>query len=397
MTRAPFRAEAVAAQGSRLPTEIPADGLGAAAGQVALMLAVLVAVVLTLVLAPLPRSVEMWGVVAAWPAPIRVVLPETGVVVRVHVRTGDLVGAGDPVLTLERPAGIDTPQAVLQDQIDSLTAVRALGADEAATRAASLQRQAEGILERQRGIEAILQQGRDAVALAEAEVDRLAALQAQGLALTAEVAAARKDHLDATIAVMTYGAELLAVKAEGARLADEAALADAAQRRADAALAGELAEARSNLAAQATPTSRAIVAPVGGRVDFVQARVGETLNEGAMAMVIGQPVQSWGATLYLTARQAAALRGTTALQVWLTTSDGRSIPATATLTALSVTPVPADAVTITLPHPAGTPVYRADLAIPDTEARRAGLVAGQSLRIVARLPSQRLMARPGRA
>lgn len=395
MTRSIFRRAAIEAQGNRLARTPDGDLLARAVLQAAAMLVLLATIGIALLFMPLPRTVTSEGVVTATPGPVRITAPAEGVVDDLFAVEGTEVDAGTLLMTLARPAeGLVAP-ADLQERIDRLTEARTLKAEGAQLRVDSLARQVSVAEDRLDQIDALIARSKESVALILAEAERLETLNAKGLTLVATITETQQDLVTARVAFLVQENDRIAIRAEIADLTDARAEVMAAHRAEDARLAAELAEVRSNLAALASPRIVEITAPVEGTIEFVQSRPGQSVSAQSDLMIVAPPVSEWGADLFLTARESAAVRDLRRLTVALTAPDGREFLVKANLLAVSTTPIPAENVedSVKLSMSEDTPVYRARLGFGKEDAHEAGLYIGQPLRIVALLKVQSLFER----
>jgi membrane fusion protein len=311
MTTPLFRHQAIDAQRDRLAGTVIAATPPRAGLYLALLVAVVAALAAILVFGQHAARAEVKGVVAYDSGIARVYPNAAGEVRAVHVREGQQVQAGTPLLTLalaQGSGGLDGQLGSLAQQDGELARQAELAGTLAAAEIASLERQRSNIaaaiasLERQRSLAAAQ------VRLAESDTRRAAALAAEGAGTQRQVEESRAGLLARRAEVESLNERIIQQ-----RDALRAVEAQVAQRRIDAERSrSELAGQRSALAEQRGGLSRqngiVLTAPVDGTVEQVGAQIGQRATpEGSLATIVpaGGRMEVW---LYAPTRGAGFVR-----------------------------------------------------------------------------------------
>lgn len=294
-----FRQEVIEAGRDRLAGTVVAATPPGSKLYAMILMAVAAALVAILVFGQYAARAQVRGVVA-YNGGIARVYPNAPAEIRqVHVRTGDQVGAGDPLVTIslaQGRGGIDPQLSELQRQEQALRRQQELTSMLGSTEAQALERQrasltaAIGSLERQRAL-ATAQIG-----IAEAATRRAARLAAEGAGTQRQVEESRAEVLARRAEVESIN-ERIITQREALRAID----AQVTQRlleanRSQTAVGAERAALAEQRAALLRTDRLTLTAPVAGEVGDVIAEVGQRARpETSLVTIVpsGSRMEIW--------------------------------------------------------------------------------------------------------
>jgi membrane fusion protein len=307
-----FRPEALEAQQSRwMGTVLVAPGVPGAA-LAALALAAAAAVVALFAFGEYTRKARVTGWLAPERGVVRVFAPRPGVATRLHVREGEAVAAGAPLLTLSgevRSGALgatgERVVARLRERLESLAATRAAEGRLAAQEADELGRRVAMMDEELRllGREAELQ--RERVEIAERGAERQRGLRAQALATALRVERTEEDRLDQALrlqALERTRASLARERAEAAaalaalplRRQQRLAELDRAAATLEQELAGAEAEREILVTAPEAGVVTALLAEAGGGVSTATPLLGIVPEDARLEAQLFAPSRAVG-------------------------------------------------------------------------------------------------------
>ena len=306
-----FRTEVIDAQRDRLVGTVVAAVPPSSRLYTGLLLAVAAIIVGFLIFGSYASRAQVRGIIA-YDAGIARVYPSAPAEIRqIHVRNGDVVSAGQPLVTLSLAQGVNGVASQLEqlaNQDAELARQLELAAQLGATDAQALTVQRANLsaaiasLERQRGIAA------GQVALAEAAIRRAAGLARQGAASQRQVEESRSLLLSRRAEVEELRERIIAQRellrsseAQGA----QRVLETSRSRSVLLAQRASLAEQRAEL----LRTDRLVLtAPIGGQVGDVSVEIGQRARPDRSLVTIvprGSNLEVW---LYATSRGVGGAR-----------------------------------------------------------------------------------------
>lgn len=306
-----FRAEAIDAQRDRLVGTVVAAVPPSSRLYTLLLLAVVAVIIGFLVFASYATTAQVRGVIA-YDAGIARVYPSAPAEIRqIHVRSGDTVAAGQPLVTLSLAQGADGIARQLEqlaNQDTELARQLELAVQLGVTEAQGLTQQRANLnaaiasLERQRRIAA------GQVSLAQASIRRSAGLARQGAASQRQVEESRSLLLSRRAEVESLGERIIAQR-ELLRSSE----AQAAQRVLESGRSRSVLLAqRAALAEQRVALMRTdqlvLTAPIGGEVGDVSVEIGQRARPDRSLVTIvphGSKLEVW---LYATSRGVGGAR-----------------------------------------------------------------------------------------
>ena len=299
MTDALFRQEVVEARRQRLAGTVIAAVPPSSRIYTGLILAAVTGLIMLLAFGSYASTASVRGIVAVRGGMSRVYSRAPGEVAQVHVRSGQTVRAGQPLVTLalaQGVRGLADQMNEIERQIAQLDRQLALADATRDTGLSAIADQREGLsstaasLERQRSI------ARDQIAIAEGAVARAGRLAREGAGTQRQVEEARATLLARRADVESLGERLIATRTAAADLA-----AKLTQARLDGSrTASQLLAQRAVLASQRADLARSdrivLTAPIDGEVADLAAEVGRHVTPAqSVALVVprGSAPEVW--------------------------------------------------------------------------------------------------------
>jgi membrane fusion protein len=300
-----FRPEAAAARTERLEGEVLLIQPVRTTAVVALIAAIVALVGLWLALGSYTRSETVRGMLVTREASAKVVALRAGQVVRLLVREGDAVRAGQTLALVRTEQPGEAGGSAIAESLDALEEQRVLTGEQArhaARRAASdrerLAATLAGIRQQRRDLGGQVAIQEQAVASSQETFERVAGLLDSGFISRVEVERRRQAWLAGRQQLAQLHQQRNALAAEEARSEAEAGRIEA-DAGAEAAAAGTAAQSVAQQQARLRgERAYALVAPVGGRVAAVQAAAGRTVDASVPLMEIVPEASPLSAHVY---------------------------------------------------------------------------------------------------
>lgn len=299
MTQALFRDQVIEEGRNRLTGAVIAAVPPSSRLYTRLVCAVALALVALLILGNYTMTADVRGIVAYDTGVARVYPREAAEISTIHVREGQRVAKGEPLVTLtiaQGAGGLGTQLTQIGNQDTELTRQLDLASAQGASEIASLDQQAAGYaasiasLERQRAMAA------DQIRLAESAARRAERLAAEGAGTQRQVEDSRSELISRRTEHESLGEQIIAM-----RTAMRTAQADRDRRLLEAERARSSLQAeRAALAGQEAELSRTdrltLTAPIAGTVGDIAQEIGQQANPSRSVVSVipqGSELEIW--------------------------------------------------------------------------------------------------------